>query len=395
MRPRAAVRADQNEISAIGEVTGDAVRAVALQVREVHTGVAGRIFRAVGPLAFPVRLAHDAIARGAYSAAGEIGRAVVRGGAGAVALVAPGSGSLEDSVAGRAVIGVLNGAAGDALVRQGNRLALPMTLRVGGADVDVSYDGLRRAYPAPTPRLAVFVHGLGQTEDAWGFRGEPYGARLSEELGVTPLYLRYNSGRHISENGRDLARLLERVVSAWPGGVTEIAVIAHSVGGLVARSACHYGTGQSWAGRVRQVISLGTPHRGARLERVAATAGALLARVPETRPVAHAIEARSAGMKDLRHGSLVDEDWAVSSPTEIPFLGSASYYFVSAAGLSPVDRESAWAHPGGGQPMRFPVDHYREIAGVGHFDLLNHPAVYDTIRGWLAGRPELPPPQGG
>jgi pimeloyl-ACP methyl ester carboxylesterase len=373
-----------------------------MQVRHVHTGIARRVFSAIGPLALPVRLAHDVIARGAYMAAGEVGRVVVRGGAGTLALAASaapgsalGSGSLEDSVGGRTVVGVLNGAVGDALARRGNRLALPMTLRARGRDVEPSYDGLRRAYPAPTPRLIVFAHGLGQTEDAWSLRNAPYGVRLSAELGYTPLYVRYNSGRHISENGRELARLLEQVVSAWPTEVSEIALVGHSIGGLVARSACHYGAGRSWTRLVRQVISLGTPHLGARYERLTAAAGAMLARVPETRPVARALEARSAGIKDLRHGSLVDEDWTGSAPSEIPFLPSASYYFVSADGLAPVGRASAWAHPGGGQPMRFPVHHYREIRGVGHFDLLNHPAVYETIRGWLTGRPALPGPSAG
>ena len=50
-----------------------------------------------------------------------------------------------------------------------------------------------------------------ETEFAWGFGGgETYGARLARDLGVTPVYVRYNTGRHISENGRSLAELLER-----------------------------------------------------------------------------------------------------------------------------------------------------------------------------------------
>src|SRR5436305_2879559 len=164
------------EISALGEVTGDAVRGVALQVHGVHAGIARRVFGAVGPVALPVRLAHDAVTRGAYLAAGELGRVIVRGGAGAVSLaaaVAPGSlgpESLEDSAAGRGVVGALNGAFGDTLARRGNRLALSMTLRTDGRDLPMSADVLRRAYPRATPRLVVFVHGLGQTEDAWTLR---------------------------------------------------------------------------------------------------------------------------------------------------------------------------------------------------------------------------------
>jgi pimeloyl-ACP methyl ester carboxylesterase len=395
------------EISALGEVTGDAVREVALQARDVHAGIARRVFRAVGPAAVPVRIVHDVIARGAYTAAGELGRVAVRGGAGAVALAAsvgPGSalagGALEDSAGGRAVVGVLNGAVGDALARRGNRLAVPMTLRSPAGEVEVSFDGLRRAYPGATSRLVLFIHGLGQTEDAWGLRASrhaPYGGRLAAELGYTPMYVRYNSGRHISENGGELAGLLEQVVAGWPVEVSEIALVGHSVGGLVARSACYCGAGRTWSGLVRQVISLGTAHRGTVVERaVSATAG-VLARIPETRPVAHALELRSAAIKDLGHGGVVDEHWSRGGGeryAEIPYLGSASYYFVSAGGLSPVGRASAWAHPGGGEPMRFPVDHYREICGAGYFDLLNHPAVYGVIRAWLEpGGRALPGPR--
>ena len=78
----------------------------------------------------------------------------------------------------------------------------------------------REAFPQATPRLVVFLHGLMETERGWrlGARQgrEDYGTRLARDLGVTPVYVRYNSGRHISENGRSLADLLERVVAEWP-----------------------------------------------------------------------------------------------------------------------------------------------------------------------------------
>src|SRR5215213_7570954 len=76
--------------------------------------------------------------------------------------------------------------------------------------VDVAVDGLLAAFPDATSRLAVFVHGLGETGAAWGWRGKrTYGERLQDELSFTPLFVRYNTGRHVSENGRELARLLD------------------------------------------------------------------------------------------------------------------------------------------------------------------------------------------
>src|SRR5881397_119965 len=123
------------------------------------------------------------------------------------------------------------------------------------------------------PRLAVFVHGLGQTDEAWFARPErhvPYGYRLEAELGYTPLYIRYNTGRHISENGRELAGLLDAVVGDWPVEVHEIALFGHAMGGLVARAACHYGSARGWTRHVRQVFMLGAPHAGAPLEQLTA-----------------------------------------------------------------------------------------------------------------------------
>ncbi len=41
--------------------------------------------------------------------------------------------------------------------------------------------------------------------------------------------------------------------------------------------------------------------------------------------------------------------------------------------------------------MQFGVDNYRHVGGITHFDLLNHPAVYEQIRRWCgAGVPALP-----
>jgi pimeloyl-ACP methyl ester carboxylesterase len=82
--------------------------------------------------------------------------------------------------------------------------------------------------------------------------------RLRFELGYTPLYIRYNTGRHISENGRELAALLDRMTGEWPTEIHEIVVIGHSMGGLVGRSACHYGDGHIWPRKVRHVFTLGT-----------------------------------------------------------------------------------------------------------------------------------------
>ena len=158
----------------------------------------------------------------------------------------------------------LNGLLGDKLDEP---LAIPMAVR-------------RVGEPA-TPRLAVFLHGLGETEYAWG--SPSYGERLHEDLGITPVFIRFNTGRHISENGASLAALLDEVVASWPVEVEQIALIGHSMGGLVARSACHHGG--DWTALVRHTVSLGTPHSGAPLEQAVHAMSAALARRARDAPV--------------------------------------------------------------------------------------------------------------
>ena len=402
------------EVTALGELAGDAVAGLTAQIRELHHGIAERAFAGVGAAAAPARLLHDQISHYAYEAAKSVGGGLLRAGARAISVTRPPEArSIEESVPGRLAIGALNGAVGDGLHARGSALATTMSIRRGGRQIAVSRESLAHAFPDATPRLAFFVHGLCETDDAWKLgadRHAPYGARLQAELGYTPLYLRYNTGRHVSENGRDLANLVHELVHAWPTDVDEIALVGHSMGGLVSRSACHYSDGHWWPSKVRHVFTLGTPHRGAPLEKAATVAAAALARLPETRGLARALQGRSAGIQDLGHGYLIDEDWADQEPdaffkqagSEIPFLTCANHYFVSAT-LSrrpdaPAGRiigdllvlaPSAWAHQQHGERLRFPVEHYHHLGGANHFDLLNHPAIYSQLSTWLAGRPAL------
>jgi pimeloyl-ACP methyl ester carboxylesterase len=222
-----------------------------------------------------------------------------------------------------------------------------------------------------------------ETEFSWG-RTPNYGSRLAEDANWTPVYVRYNTGRRISENGRSLAQLLERTVAEWPVEIAEIALIGHSMGGLVGRSASYRASEDrmSWVKRVRHVVSLGTPHRGAPLEEIVHLGSAALALVPETSGMSRFLRRRSGGIRDLRRGSLVDEDWKDRDPDalravackEIPLLEGVKHYFVSCSGDLLVLGSSA--APWRGEEC-FRV-------GGGHFALLNHPEVYDRLRDWLS-----------
>lgn len=412
--PRASPVAAPDEARALTRLGFDELRRGAGGVQGVHRAVAGRVFGALGPLGWPTRVVHDTIADGVYAAVRGVGGLM---GTGADVALARRrrvgeARSVSTTRGGATAIGIVTGLAGDRLEAEGNELIEPMAVRVGGQVIEPRADVLAAAFPAATPRLAVFVHGLMESEHAWlDEDGETYGSRLERELGATPVFVRFNSGRHISENGRALAELLDAVVGAWPEPVERIDLIGHSMGGLIARSAAHYATedGLSWTSRVRTVVSLGSPHVGAPLEQVVHWASAGLHLAPESRPFASFLRRRSHGIRDLRHGSLVDEDWQGRDPDalrsaairELPLLEGATHHFVAAtitrSPRHPVGRLIGdWlvlvpSAAGRGRSRRIPFrpEDGVHVGGVTHIALLRHPGVYEALRGWLAPTPEL------
>jgi hypothetical protein len=381
-------------------------------VRDTHAAIARRVFDSLGAPSQPIEHAHSAIAALAYETAGAIGRTALTCGGGLAALAAgPDATPVDADRGARIVRGALSGAFGDALERRENPLRVTMSVRVAHRDVELRRPALAAAFPEARPRIAVFLHGLCESDDAWQLharRSRPYGVRLRDELGVTPVYVRYNSGLHVSDNGRRLAALLEALDRAWPVGLEEIALIGHSVGGLLARSACHYGAAAGWTSTVRDIVMLGTPHTGAPLERGAQALQAAFLRVPETRPLARALGARSAGVRDCGHGYLTDECWHGQDPDaflqraaeQVPFLDSANHFFFAASlardhdhpfgrfvGDLLVLHASAWGGWRRSERVPFGADNYRHVGGASHFSLLNHPAVGDQLVRWLSVGP--------
>jgi len=317
-----------------------------------------------------------------------------------------------------ALIGAVNGVFGDFLAREQNPLAIKLAFRHRGRSLQLTPRALADAYPDAGQQLAVFIHGLCCDEQAWNLYGsahwpgeatpQAYGPRLRAQHGITPLYLRYNTGRHISESGEDFAQALETLVEHWPVAVSRIALIGHSMGGLVARSASHHALAEPmrWPGLVTQVICLGTPHHGAPLEKIGNVATAVLGALDITRPIATTINARSAGIKDLRHGSLRKEDWhdldpdALLGDTRLPVLPlpKARYHFIGATmgedendprGLLLGDglvrhHSSAGRHKDPKRHLRIEEGDGHLLCQLHHMQLLNHPDVYAHLERWLA-----------
>jgi pimeloyl-ACP methyl ester carboxylesterase len=374
-------------------------------IGSIQRAISGRVFRAVGPGAMLVRPLHQTITQGVYRGLGAGTRAA---GLAAGAMAGRRSGRpMSSTRGGSAVIAAITGLTGDRLEEEGSPLAQPMALRVKGEPVPLEPDALAAAFPNATPHIVVFLHGLMETEFSWE-TGETYGTRLERDLGYTPMTVRYNSGLHISQNGRCLSELMDELVAAWPVEVERIALVGHSMGGLVARSACHRGAedGAAWAQLVKTSVSLGTPHLGAPLEQAVHYLSAGLARLPETRPFANFLRRRSGGIRDLRQGSLVDEDWRDRDPdalraaacAEIPLLEGATHCFISAtvtrSDRHPVGRligDTLVLKPsamGRSRTRRIPFEEEFgvHLGGAHHFALLNHPAVYEKLRVWLRGR---------
>jgi len=261
-----------------GQSAGRAMAGAVCYIEETHLCIAAGLFGATRamPGSAQVRAAHDAIAGPAYGGVRAVFLATgwLAGGMASKVSALPATTKKRTNVA----VAALNAAVGDRLCDANSALAIRMALRSDGRDVRIRRDRLEAVYPEATPKLAVFLHGLGETENSWKIHAHEhyqdatvtYGSRLAAAAGYTPLYLRYNTGLHISDNGKRLSDLLTAVVSAWPTPVEEIVVIAHSMGGLVARSACHYGeqTHEPCIPAVRHVSHLGAPHLGEPLERL-------------------------------------------------------------------------------------------------------------------------------
>lgn len=400
----------RSEVRALSELGLTELSKASAGIGATHRAVAGRIFgvlrRPLGRTVAPVQLVHDAIAGGTYrivedqlAAAGRV--------SGRIADL-PLRSAVSETTVGAGVIGVVNGLIGDELDGHASPLTHDnLSLRVAGRAVPVTADGLAAAFPRATGRIAVFLHGLVETEHAWRVgqkTSAPYEHRLWAS-GVTSVFVRYNTGRHISTNGQDLAEVLDELVRCWPVPATELILIGHSMGGLVARSAVHHGgrAEQDWTRRVAVTVSLGTPHLGAPLEQLAHYASAALTRFPETDAVGRLLRRRSGGIRDLRGGSLVDADWTGYDPdklgealaAEIPLPPGADHYFVAATlardPRHPVSRllgdgmvlhRSASGRTSSRQIGLHP-DNGLHLGRANHFTLLNNAQIGDQLVEWI------------
>lgn len=362
----------KDELGALGRAAGDGVdRLATTPAQGVHAAVADRVFGRLGAAALPARALHDGISTAVYAGV----RVGVAGGARAGAVVAKARGTDPEIVSrskrGAQVQAVVNGLIGHELALNDDALATHMSVWRDGQPATV--DDLT----PHTPSLVVLVHGLFETEQSWGAAGS-YGARLADD-GWTPVHVRYNTGLPIRENGRRLARVLEDVTAEWPVPIQRIALVGHSMGGLVARVAG--AEGSSWRHLLTHVACLGSPNQGAPLEQVVHRAAGLLAKLPEVAPLGAILDQRSAGIRDLRHGIECG-----------PLIEGVHHLFLGATftadpkhpiGLVLGDflvREGSAAGP---KDVEVSVDDCVHLGGLNHFHLLNHERVFEHLERFL------------
>ena len=296
------------------------------------------------------------------------------------------------------VLAALNGILGHHLEAQGNALAIPMTMRHAGEPI----------HALPTrekPTYLLMIHGLCMSDQDWTQQGKNRAEQLAVDMDATPLYLRYNTGLHISQNGEKLDQLMESLLGET--SQSELIILAHSMGGLVMRSALAQASeqGHHWPEAITKMFFLGTPHHGAILERAGNIVDRLLESTPYSAPFAKLGKIRSHGITDLRYGYLSREDWQgrdpFKAPKQLPVLvplpehihcfaiaassgnrNSTAHDRVVGDGLVTV-QSALGIHKDYRRTLDFPKSHTEVIDGINHMELLYDQTVYEALREWM------------
>ena len=366
-----------------------AVQETTARVQEMHKAIAATTFDVMDKIpgvalgAGLVRQAHDLIAGGVYAAI-QHGSGGLLGASALIEQQLPAG----EAPPGRLASGVrsaLNAAFGDHLAQMGNVLAIDMGLYRDDAPVAIDTASLRQAFPDGCDRLCLFIHGLAFDEHCWRPTNAAeidFGQQLQADFGFQPLYLRYNTGLPIADNGERLSALLDTLLACWPVPVRELVLIGHSMGGLIARQACEQAATKAspWLRPMRMLLCLGSPHLGSPVEQLGEFATQALKLSPITAPLGTLGDARSQGVKDLRHGPGANPQ----TPHRIAlrFIGSTltddvDHPLAAWFGDGLVTLGSATEHPVTGD-----VDSAR-FGGIAHMGLTTDTRVYVRIKDWL------------
>lgn len=312
-------------------------------------------------------------------------------------------------------LSIVNGVVGNTFEKKKSGFSIPMEFFGGEKSLVLTKTALAQMKLPQTGKISIFTHGSCASQTSWRFKDNPsknYGLLLQKDAGFTPFFVRYNSGLHISTNGKRFSDLLEKLVRCYPTRVTDIVLIGHSMGGLIYRSACHYGEKEKkkWVNLTRKIFYLGSPHLGTHFEKFGKLTTTILDKIPSrhTRWLARFIDLRSDGIKDMRHGYITDDDWQHDHAEKLfylhqnrtPLLKSADHYQICSTLSKKADSKmgrffgDGLVHPGSGtgqglfsgSAIPFLKNHCKIFPGLSHHNLQKSPRVYRQIRAWCEGR---------
>jgi len=329
---------------------------------------------------------------------------------------------------GRLGRSVLNGVMGDYLEKQNNPLAIKMAFYHNFKALSLNENLAHQVDFPLTNKVVVLVHGLTNLETIWDFENvkqsseqsaalcldeyvdqyidsyfdysgqrikENYGSKLQEDFGLTPFFLRYNTGLTLEKNARELSALLSKLFAVYPLEIDQLVLVGFSMGGLLTRYAQAMATEAShvpeWRKKLSECFYIGTPHEGSPLEKFGHLAGEIVRHIPKeyVRHWADWIDLRSEGIQDLKDGLRYLNKHNEASVVCNSFTEHARHYFVSGAvsrkngvlnkliGDSLVLQTSA-------NPRSAPLNcRNAHFEGVVHMHLANSQRVYEQIKGWL------------
>ena len=319
----------------------------------------------------------------------------------------PAIGKIKDSDKKDIILSVLNGVIGDYLEEKENPLKITMQFRYQSKTLAIDPKSIKGAYPKVNGKILLMIHGSCMNDLQWTRKDHNHGKIIATELNKTPIYLKYNSGLHISSNGKNLNNLLEKLVKNWPVPIEELVIIAHSMGGLVSRSALYYGeqNQKRWTKHVKKIVFLGTPHHGSYVERTGNYLDLILESIHYAKPFARLGKIRSAGVTDLRYGNLIDEDWKddnrfeikndkrrnIQLSKQIEFYSIAAVIGNETASLSTqilgdtlVDVKSALGqHKNPNKNLNFKKENIWISYDSNHLDLISNPKILNKLKIWL------------
>ena len=309
--------------------------------------------------------------------------------------------ALKDNPTRQQWLAVLNGVIGDHLHATNNPLALPMTWQHQHRTLSPQQVAEITSHNNHQPLL--LIHGLCMNDYLWRRPSQDpschdHGQALQQDLSLSPIYLRYNTGLAVCDNGQRLAAQIQQFCQLLPND-KQLHVLCHSMGGLIMRSAMHLAelNGDDWPDKLGKVVFLGTPHQGAVLEKTGHLIDYLLSINPYSAPFAKLGQVRSQGIKNLRHGTIT-HDTITRDHQAIQLPAGVNAYALAAStkntgkqgrqnwlGDGLVSVQSALGeHPKAGREIHFKASHKHTFKQVNHMQLLSDQQVYHTIKSILS-----------